>query len=282
MATLVYSDSDGRDRSFALGAEPVTVGRAPECTIRSDDPRVSRMHARFFVDQGGLWIEDLGSTHGIYVGPNKVQRAPVPPGEVVLIGSLLVRLVPPGGTMPPPVGLHGTLATWLDLERKSRVAVEEERDAFAKRVGELHQELNAARAAQRPSDAGDTQPGGMAAEAVRLRDEAEARAAALEQALAAVQDELNMLRSSGSPDEDMQRLRAELAIVREQLVSAKRDLEDRAEWSTLVGAEHTKLTKELDQAKVELDEAKAAASVAEMAAAEATRESQAVMAQMET
>ena len=54
MATLVYTDVDGVDRSFSLGNEPITVGRAPDCNIRSEDPRVSRFHARFFVDQGAL------------------------------------------------------------------------------------------------------------------------------------------------------------------------------------------------------------------------------------
>src|SRR4051794_41954709 len=113
MATLIYSDVDGVDRSFALGTEPVTVGRSAECAIRSEDPRVSRMHARFFVDQGTLWVEDLGSSNGIYVGPQKVQRAPVPIGEIVLIGSLMNPLLPAQGTMPPPIRLHGTLAQWL-------------------------------------------------------------------------------------------------------------------------------------------------------------------------
>src|SRR5215813_1551441 len=147
MATLVYSDADGVDRSFALGSDPVVVGRAAECAIRSDDPRVSRMHARFYVDQGALWVEDLGSSNGIYVGPNKVQRAPVPTAEIILVGSLMIRLLPASGTLPPPMGLHGTLASWLDLERKNRAAVEEERDAFARRVNELHQLLAAAQAA---------------------------------------------------------------------------------------------------------------------------------------
>src|SRR5688572_12330393 len=117
MPTLVYSDADGVDRSFALGADPVIVGRGPECAIQSKDQRVSRQHARFFVDQGALWVEDLGSSNGVYVGPNKVQRAPVPTGEIILVGSLVIRLLPAGGTLPPPNGLHGTLATWLDLER---------------------------------------------------------------------------------------------------------------------------------------------------------------------
>src|SRR5690606_8129019 len=148
MATLVYTDVAGVDRSYALGGEPVTVGRAPDCAIRSDDPRMSRMHARFFLDQGTLWVEDLGSSNGVYVGPQKVQRAPVPVGEVVLVGSLLMRLLPSSGTLPPPVGLHGTLAHLLDLERKARAAVEEERNAFAQRVGELHDELRIMREAQ--------------------------------------------------------------------------------------------------------------------------------------
>jgi len=153
MATLVYSDVDGTDRSFALGAEPILVGRSPECAIRSEDPRVSRTHARFFLEHGALWIEDLGSSNGIYVGPQKVQRAPVPTGEIVLVGSLMIRLLPASGTLPPPMGLHGTLAQWLEMERKARSAVEDERDAFVNRVGQLFEEIKAFRDAQAAHEA---------------------------------------------------------------------------------------------------------------------------------
>jgi hypothetical protein len=134
MATLVYSDIDGVDRSFALGAEPVMVGRGAECAIRSDDPRVSRMHARFFVEQGALWVEDLGSSNGIFVGPNKVSRAPVPTGEIILVGSLLIRLLPASGTLPRrrPARHPGVVARH---GAQGARRVEEERDAFARRVG---------------------------------------------------------------------------------------------------------------------------------------------------
>ena len=174
MATLVYSDVDGVDRSFALGTEPVTVGRGAECAIRSDDPRVSRMHARFFIEQGALWVEDLGSSNGIFVGPNKVSRAPVPTGEIILVGSLLIRLLPASGTLPPPMSLHGTLASWLDMERKARAAVEEERDAFARRVGEMHHQLSMVMSARTI----DPDPPELA----RQRDEADARASARDRA----------------------------------------------------------------------------------------------------
>ena len=254
MATLVYSDADGVDRSFALGSEVVLVGRGDECSIKSTDPRVSRQHARFFVDGGVLWIEDLGSSTGTFVGPNKIQRAPVPTGEIILVGSLVMRLLPASGTLPPPVGMHGTLAVLLDLERKTRSAIEEERDAFAKRVGELHQELRAAQDKVTPATlrggefAGEaataemrpdqTAPA-MMSEAIRLRDESEAKVAVLERTLAAQQDELQVLRTSAGPN---------------------------AEWSGKGGVD-------VDQLKGQLDEAQAARSIAEHAAGEAQRES---------
>jgi chromosome segregation ATPase len=183
MATLVYSDVDGVDRSFALGADPILVGRAPECAIRSDDPRVSRTHARFFVEHGALWVEDLGSSNGIYVGPQKVQRAPVPTGEIVLVGSLMIRLLPASGTLPPPIGLHGTLAQWLEMERRARAGLEEERDAFVQRVGELFEEIRTLREAQ---GAGETDATGLRAELDQLRREsaAEVEIAKLETAKA--------------------------------------------------------------------------------------------------
>src|SRR5437762_11675205 len=95
MATLVYCDVDGVDRSFEIGAGPVMVGRAAECNIRSEDPRMSRHHARFTIEQGVVFVEDLGSANGVWVGPQRVQRAVVPPAEVIVVGSLLVQVLDP-------------------------------------------------------------------------------------------------------------------------------------------------------------------------------------------
>jgi chromosome segregation ATPase len=281
MPTLVYSDADGVDRSFALGPDPVIVGRGPECAIQSNDPRVSRQHARFFVDQGALWVEDLGSSNGIYVGPNKVQRAPVPTGEIILVGSLVIRLLPASGTLPPPNGLHGTLAAWLDLERKTRAAVEEERDAFARRVGEMHQTMAALKELNASPKGSNTLPDGsrspfatgaathddLSAEAARL--EADAQVARLEQALAAMQDENEMLRRAAGDgaDADLVRLRDELAAARARIVAFELEQSTNVQWS---GGQ---LEQKLTTLQNTLDEAEAARSIAEHAAAEAQRDS---------
>ncbi|HEX7836709.1 MAG TPA: FHA domain-containing protein, partial [Kofleriaceae bacterium] len=251
MATLVYSDVDGIDRSFALGTEPVTIGRGAECAIRSEDPRVSRVHARFFLDQGALWVEDLGSSNGIFVGPNKVQRAPVPTGEIILVGSLLIRLLPSSGTLPPPIGLHGTLASWLDMERKARAAIEDERDAFARRVGEMHHQLSTVMSARTIDP--------ESADVLRARNEAEARAAALERALATIQDEL--------------------AQAQGKIAEQSAAISDRVDWSddtrdTSETARHVKLAAEVTRLAAALEEAERARSIVEHAHGEAMREAQ--------
>src|SRR5205814_1219068 len=102
MPKLIYHDSDGIDKTVPLGSDPVLVGRATECQVNTQDAMVSRRHARIFWD-GNYWIEDLGSSNGVYVGNDKVQKAPFRIGDTVTCGSLVLRLMP--DTTPRPTGM---------------------------------------------------------------------------------------------------------------------------------------------------------------------------------
>ena len=63
MITVAYVDSDSIERSCTIGHEPVLVGRAPECAIRSNDALVSRNHARLYLDATGtLFASATGTT----------------------------------------------------------------------------------------------------------------------------------------------------------------------------------------------------------------------------
>ena len=93
MPKLVFHDSDGIDKTIPLGTAEVTIGRASDCEIQTHDAMVSRKHARITWD-GSYWIEDLGSSNGVFLGADKVQRAPFRPGDVVTCGSLVVRMLP--------------------------------------------------------------------------------------------------------------------------------------------------------------------------------------------
>jgi hypothetical protein len=93
MPKLIYHDSDGIDKVLLLSSDPVMIGRATECQVQTQDAMVSRRHARIYWD-GNYWIEDLGSSNGVYVGNEKVQKAPFRPGDTVTCGSLVLRLMP--------------------------------------------------------------------------------------------------------------------------------------------------------------------------------------------
>lgn len=93
MPKVIYHDSDGVDKTVQLGTEPVLIGRASDCEIQTHDAMVSRKHARIIWD-GSYWVEDLGSSNGVFLGSDKVQRAPFRPGDVVTCGSLVLRMLP--------------------------------------------------------------------------------------------------------------------------------------------------------------------------------------------
>ncbi|HEX9104924.1 MAG TPA: FHA domain-containing protein, partial [Polyangia bacterium] len=108
MPKLIYHDSDGMDKVLLLGSEPILIGRATECQVQTQDAMVSRRHARIFWD-GNYWIEDLGSSNGVYVGNDKVQKAPFRPGDTVTCGSLVLRLMP--DTSPRMTGNMAPMTT---------------------------------------------------------------------------------------------------------------------------------------------------------------------------
>ena len=83
MPTLLYCDVDGVDRTYELGPQPAIIGRAADCAIRSDDPRMSRQHARVVFRGGGYAIVDNGSNPIAVNGqpvrePFRSVRPPVP------------------------------------------------------------------------------------------------------------------------------------------------------------------------------------------------------------
>lgn len=77
---------------FPLGDE-LTVGRAAGCQITLDDTYVSQIHARLFVRDDQLYVEDLGSTNGTYLNRRKVS-APmvVSRGDNLQIGSTVMEV----------------------------------------------------------------------------------------------------------------------------------------------------------------------------------------------
>src|SRR5215470_10128895 len=95
-AKILFRDAQGRDGAVDLRGDPVWVGRAMECAIRTDDAMVSRKHSLIKFEGGRYWVEDLGSSNGTHVNDVKVQRQALNHNDVVRCGSLWLRYIEDG------------------------------------------------------------------------------------------------------------------------------------------------------------------------------------------
>jgi FHA domain-containing protein len=90
---LICLTSDG-PRRFALVKGTITIGRSASCDIQILTHFVSREHARLTVStRGGVVIEDLGSTNGVFVNSVRVDRHELHHGDVVTVGESQFRFL---------------------------------------------------------------------------------------------------------------------------------------------------------------------------------------------
>jgi pSer/pThr/pTyr-binding forkhead associated (FHA) protein len=78
---------------FALPDVPTVLGRSPEAHLRVDDPWISNMHALFEARGDTLWVVDLGSRNGTFVGEERVEEAQVGVGAVLAFGGYVLSVV---------------------------------------------------------------------------------------------------------------------------------------------------------------------------------------------
>lgn len=81
------------------------VGRGNDVGFRIKDSSVSKQHARLFCQGGGLYVEDLSSTNGTYVGGEKVQISALTEGDLLQIANVIFRV----GFQSDSLDLTGTL-----------------------------------------------------------------------------------------------------------------------------------------------------------------------------
>jgi adenylate cyclase len=87
---------------FPLNNLPVVVGRVPECAIHLADPWVSSNHARIEMRGKDLWLVDLQSTNGTFLGEGRIRELKINPGTRVRFGQTEVefreKVAPPPET----------------------------------------------------------------------------------------------------------------------------------------------------------------------------------------
>lgn len=104
----------------------VTFGRAPECTVSADEPGLSRLHARLLAGDGGLVLEDMGSSNGSFINGRRVLRGEVKAGDEISMDRLRFRVVSNVRVETPPERpalLDGSRRWWLAALAASVVVV---------------------------------------------------------------------------------------------------------------------------------------------------------------
>jgi hypothetical protein len=92
MPVVTFQVLEGIDkgRIFRELPTPVTIGREEGNTLRLNDERVSRFHAKVQFDNGEIILTDLESTNGTRVNGNVVQIRRLRPGDRIGIGRSLL------------------------------------------------------------------------------------------------------------------------------------------------------------------------------------------------
>ncbi len=93
---LIYPNGPNMGRRFALGSDPLLIGRGSDCDIVVDLESVSRRHAQIERQGHQVMLKDLGSTNGTYVNQNQVQESPLTDGDQVKIGNAIFKFLSGG------------------------------------------------------------------------------------------------------------------------------------------------------------------------------------------
>jgi hypothetical protein len=83
LAELVLTDG----RRVQIGAEPLVIGRLPECGVVLADSNVSRRHAELRRSGDSVVLTDLGSTNGTRVNGAPIRERVLVSGDEVSVGS---------------------------------------------------------------------------------------------------------------------------------------------------------------------------------------------------
>lgn len=92
--TIVVEDRFGTvTDEYVFEAGELMVGRSRQCDVVLPSENVSRRHARLFVEEGHLYVEDAGSSNGIWVGGERVEgRGILKDGDTARVGDFHLRI----------------------------------------------------------------------------------------------------------------------------------------------------------------------------------------------
>jgi len=111
MAKLVIQNQGMTGRACELHTDRTTIGRVEDNTFQIADPSVSSHHCEVHLRGSEIFIRDLNSTNGSFIGGNKIEESVLKPGQILRLGQVELKLevegaapsVPAPGSTPAPM-----------------------------------------------------------------------------------------------------------------------------------------------------------------------------------
>jgi pSer/pThr/pTyr-binding forkhead associated (FHA) protein len=90
-----YLEIEGPEQTLLipLGDQAMHIGRGLAADLRLDDSSVSRRHAILAPHPAGARILDDRSANGTLVNGRRVQQAELQPGDVIVLGRVVLRYI---------------------------------------------------------------------------------------------------------------------------------------------------------------------------------------------
>lgn len=101
MASLVVTSADGQTIEIPLNPGANRLGRADDNDILVPDASVSSHHAELLVDNGQIFLRDLGSTNGTTINGAPAQESAIQPGDLLRFGDVEFLLQEDASAAPP-------------------------------------------------------------------------------------------------------------------------------------------------------------------------------------
>ena len=115
-ARLVVVGGLSKTREIPLRL-PAVIGRGRDVTIQVAHPLVSRRHCELYLSDGKLYVRDLGSLNGTFVGSERVEEAPLPSGELLTIGTITFRVLYEDSEVPNTPAEDSTTSNYVQKQR---------------------------------------------------------------------------------------------------------------------------------------------------------------------
>jgi len=92
-ARLVVIHGANLGKTVELIDKPVTIGRAPVCSMQIEHRSVSRLHCEVWPEGGRFFVRDLGSTNSTMINDDPIELYELKDGDQIKIGEIVIKFL---------------------------------------------------------------------------------------------------------------------------------------------------------------------------------------------